>query len=193
MALPGNTLSTSQVYIEFLAPRDIYKVDLEDYEMGGVALSDTSGGLMAKVWHGYMDGDGFYLEAPGVSPTLVFTQPMVQEVSFTFDQSMRPFVTWYQTNGVAKYRWYDTLVSNYVISTLPSGSITPRASLDDKRASQSSASDIILAYVRNSALYYVQQRDRFETERLLESGIGTKKLDRIGMNRGYRFQFKYKP
>jgi hypothetical protein len=66
--------------------------------------------------------------------------------------------------------------------------ITPKCSLDDKRQLQVSRSDIILAYIREGALYARQQRDRFDTEYLLKSDVGGY-LRRIGMNVQQRFQF----
>jgi hypothetical protein len=42
--------------------------------------------------------------------------------------------------------------------------------------------------MRGTSLYYRQQRDRYEVEYLLKTGLNAK-LVRVGMNKGYRLQF----
>ena len=186
--LPDNVLSTLVISASFQSPRDAPTRPLIDYEMGGIGISDPSKGLMVKSWRGqYIDGD-FILDALAVAPVTVYSRVDVSEFSFTFDQNMKPFLTFVDPTG-AYYRWYDATIPGYAVVALPAGSITPKCSLDDKRAAQSSSSDIILAYVRAGTLYYRQQRDRFGVEYLLNSVIGGY-LVQVGMNKIWRFQFE---
>jgi hypothetical protein len=158
-----------------------------DYERGGVALRDASQGLDVKDWKLRFVSPEVRISADGVAETVLFSEAGITEVSLAFDQNMNPVVAYVQT-GTAKIRWYDSLAEAQVISTLPAGSVSPRLSLDDKRALQSGTSDVILAYVRDDALYFRAQRDRFEVEYLLKEAVGGL-LVRIGMNTIGRLQF----
>jgi hypothetical protein len=192
--IPENRLSTAPVYAPFYAPDDIDPPDdLWDVELGGVALSDPSEGLRVKVWMLRAEGatGKVYLSAPDVLETLVFTAPGVQEVSLSFDQNMRPFIAFVQ-NGQAKFRWYDSLLGANRITDLDPLDRNPRCTLDDKRDLQTASgnNDIILAYTRENALYFRAQRERYETEHLLKTGVNGRLL-RVGMNTGKRLQFMF--
>lgn len=192
MALPQDVLSSQVVYAPFEAPRSEVKLPLEDYDYGGVALSDASQGLKAKVWRGFVDGNDVKFEAPGVSASVIFTEPGITDLAITFDQNGRPFVA-YMVGAVAKFRWYDALAAGYSVTTLPAGSKDPRCQLDDKRYSQAQTSDIILAYVRLGTLYTRKQRDRYLIEYAMATGLPAGKLVQVGMNIGNRFQFYVQP
>lgn len=187
-------LSTTPVEAEFYPPDNIERPNpLEDYEMGGVALSDPTGGLQDRIWTCRVDSAGrFSLSAPGVPETVIFSALGTTDMNFTFDQNMRPFFA-YTQNGRAKIRWYDTVAGENVITELTPGDMYLRCCLDDRRASATAQglSDIILAYVRGGKLYYRQQRDRFEVEYLLSETIPAKVLTRIGMAKNNRLQFEF--
>lgn len=187
--LPDSVLSTEVISANFLFPRNIPKRALFDYEMGGVAIEDGSLGLLQKVWYGHIEGDDVVLEAPGVPPTVVLTVAGIKEFGFTFDQQMRLFVCYELESGASRYYWFDTVANAYTTTTLPDGSVSPRCSIDDKRALQSSASDIILAYVRAGKLYFRAQRERYLIEHELEDSVGASRLIQVGMNIKNRFQF----
>lgn len=185
--LPDGVLSTIAQPAGFLPPRDAPPMPLVDYELGGIGISDPSLGLMVKAWRmRWVDGD-FIADAPAVAPTVVYSRAGVTEFSFTFDQNMKPFITFVDATGPFYY-WYDATVSDYRVVALGSDVITPKCSLDDKRTNQLAVSDIILAYIRAGALCYRQQRDRFDTEYTLKSDVGGH-LRRIGMNNVWRMQF----
>ena len=195
--IPENRLSSTPVVAELYAPDD-REVDspLLDYELGGVALQDASEGLRVKEWTCYADGvtGNVYLVAPGVFDTLVFTAPGISELSLAFDQNMRPFIAYVQV-GQAKFRWYDTVTGQNVITTLDPGDRNPRCCMDDKRPEQTAqgSNDIILAYTRAGSLYYRQQRDRYEVERLLTSDLpGAGRLLRVGMAKNLRLHFVFR-
>lgn len=186
--LPDGVLSTIPIPASFMWPRDAPPQDLIDYELGGVAISDPSQGLMVKAWRmRWIDGQ-FIADASGVAPAVILERDDVANFSFTFDQNMKPFITFAEESGNAYYYWYDATVPSYKLVALPAGTITPKCSLDDKRLNQTSRSDIILAYVKAGSLCYRQQRDRFGTEYILSDSVGGY-LRRIGMNIIWRFQF----
>tara|TARA_R110001592_G_scaffold111372_5_gene308450 strand:- start:3343 stop:3918 length:576 start_codon:yes stop_codon:yes gene_type:complete len=184
--IPGNSLTLIPVPTSFSGARALTVTRTVDYEDGGIAIQDPSQGSNYQRWRGRLIGDDIILDAPEVEPFTVFSAPGITEFSFTFDQNMRPAIAYVQA-GVAKLRWFDSAANAQVITTYP-GAITPRVTLDDKRFTQTSSSDVILGYVRDGALYYRQQRDRYTVERLLDPGphIG---LVKIGFNVKLSLQF----
>lgn len=184
--MPDNVLSTVPINAAFSGARALPVTRLVDYEDGGIAIQDPSRGSLYQRWRGRLIDDEIILDAPEVEPFTVLSGPDLTELSFTFDQNMRPAVAYVQA-GVAKLWWFDTVAGAQVTTTYP-GAITPRVILDDKRFTQTSNSDVILAYVRDGALYYRQQRDRFQTEQLLDAGphVG---LVKIGFNVQLRLQY----
>jgi hypothetical protein len=195
--LPQDTLSTAVIPAPFLPPRDQLKEPLEDYELGGVDIQDSSQGLEVQVWRGrYIAGD-IVLDVPGVvTPITVLSVADITEFQFTFDQNMQPFVAYVVNDEDAFYHWFDGTVPGFVTDSLPAGSITPRCSLDDKRrvsGTLAGASDIILTYMRAGDLYFRQQRDRYDTEYLLAEDLDNYELGQVGMNAKLRFQFQLVP
>jgi hypothetical protein len=194
MALPDDALSSRPVPARFSGARSGATSKTVDYEDGGIALNDSSEGLLYQRWRARLFNAGkvdsyVMLDAREVDEFVWLTVPFMTEISFSFDALMRPAIA-YVAAGSAFLNWYDSVEAAYVTTTLPAGVITPRVSLDDKRYMQSSGyqlSDVILGYVRGTTLYYRQQRDRYTIERALATGV--KPLIRIGFNRGLRFQF----
>jgi hypothetical protein len=177
---------------EFLYPDNIAPdVDL-DYEMGGIGLNNPFLGLMVQAWtmQLFVDPDtsigSIYLSAPTVAPTLVFQDVGIQNCAFAFDQNMNPVICFTQA-GFARFRWFDATISDYTITTLPAGSTPPRATLDDKRASQIPVSDVLVCYTRAGNLYMRAQRDRYLIEYLLKTGV-TGRVLQFGMGDKLRVQ-----
>lgn len=192
--IPEHRLSTTPQYAPYRYGDSIEPPnDLTDYEMGGIALSDPTQGLEVQLWVAQCDAETgvITLEAPLVTPTVIFTAPGTTEINFCFDQNMRPFFAYVQ-NGQAKYRWFDTVTGQNEIVSLGATDHSPRCCMDDKRPYQTAlgTNDIILAYVRDSNLYFREQRDRLGTEYLLKTGVQGRFL-RMGMNRGLRLQFMF--
>ncbi|WKT59097.1 hypothetical protein Q2E61_09170 [Microbulbifer thermotolerans] len=187
--LPDNTLSSEAVPAPFTGGRALPVTDVIDYESGGIALQDPSRGLSVQVWRARVahNNSAIVLDAEQVAATTLITGNNITEVSLSFDSNMRPVVA-YVDDGVAKLYWYDTQQSAQVITEF-AGAITPRVALDDKRALQSAGRDVIFAYLRGGNLYIRQQRDRYQTEYLLQASVDSPGLIKIGMNRELRFQF----
>ena len=185
--LPGNVLSTQEVRGTMTGARAMAVTKYIDYEDGGVAINDSSQGNQYQVWRARLIRDQVLLSAQNTDEFVLYEAPGITEISFTFDQNMRPVLSFMQA-GRAKLRWYDPSAGGQVVTDLPATAITPRVILDDKREKQSSLSDVIIAYVRDGGLYYRQQRDRYQIERLLASGI-TSGLLRIGFSDQLRLQF----
>lgn len=190
--LPDDTL-TELDSASFLPPRNKSQTATKCWELGGIALSDTSE-PMQYYWYGYVKGKGIYLQRSGAEPVAVLAfAGDVTEMSFSFDQNMRPTIA-YVENGVAKLYWYDSSVAKNVLTLYPN--ITnPRLSLDDKRKFNIGNSDIIFAYVSDhNRLCYRLQRERYSAEHVLltdttKSDDEPLKLNVIGMSTANRFLF----
>jgi len=187
MALPDNVASTQRLPSVISGAGALPVTATVDYEDGGVALNDSSGGLLFQRWRGRLIGDDFILDAPNTPPLVAFSGTGITEISFTFDQNMRLALAFVQ-DGVAKLRWFDSAAGGLVITDIGASVENPRIVMDDKRPLQVQVSDIILGYVRGGSLHYRQQRDRFLIERLLSDGPH-KGLIKIGMGRNLRLQF----
>lgn len=192
MALPGDVLSSTPVPGYFLGARAQVFPDCIDYADGGVGIQDPSLGLNYQTWTAeIVKGsvkDRIILYAPTHPATTVYTGDDLTEVSLAFDQNMNMCVAFVEA-GMAKLLWYDTTVQELVVTELGSDVTHPRVALDDTREFNRANSDIILAYLKNGALYYRQQRDRYQIERQLSPGPWIA-LKRIGMGSGLRFQFQ---
>lgn len=191
--LPDDTL-TELDSSKFLPPRNKTASATECWEIGGIALSDTSEPFK-YYWYGYVKGKAIYLHRSGAEPVTVLAfAGSVTEMSFSFDQNMRPTIA-YVENGVAKLYWYDASVAKNVLTLYPN--ITnPRLSLDDKRKFNIGNSDIIFAYVIDyNRLCYRLQRERYGAEHVLltdttKSDDEPLELFTIGMSIENRFLFK---
>lgn len=170
--------------------------DLASLHWGPVALQDTSQGLNVQVWRADAVGDEIRLSAPK-SPEFLWYQHSagLHQVSLAFDQNARPVVAFVDSEGGAFLRWFDPVPNDIVNMDLAAlGAETPRVTLDDSRPFNIDDSDVILAYVREGALRYRQQRDRFEEEYTPPIGEGgssasVERLRHVSMNAGLRMQF----
>ena len=187
--LPQNTASSIAIGGLYLPPDELVTSPLVDYERGGVALNNTSMGLMSHTWKCSVVGLDVWLQRDGAAAILLFQASMITEMSFTFDQNMNYCVAYIQ-QSVLKVRFYDPTVSNYVTVEFDQA-VNPKLSLDDKRSVSLATSDMILGYIRNHTLYYRQQRDRFTIERTLRTNLfPNTRLKNIGMNKNLRLQFE---
>lgn len=194
--MPDNVLSSQVIASRFMGAKSLSVSKTVDYEDGGIGIQDLSEGLMYQRWRARLfragtDESYVMLDALSVPEFTILEAPYLTEVSFSFDQTMRPAIAYVQ-NDVAKLWWYDTAIPGMVTTEIGEGVITPRITFDDKRYIGSmgyQTSDLILAYVKNNNLYFRQQRDRFLVEYLLEEGVTP--LIKIGLNRGLRLQFMH--
>jgi len=196
--IPEERLSTTLVYDNLLLPNP-QPSELVSRELGGVALNDPSQGLAVKVWTcttvvsaNPLVPDQIVVFADDVPQASLFSAFGVSEVSLAFDQNMRPFVA-FVTQGNAKFYWYDSLLEEAVISDLPSGSTSPRCTLDDHRARQTGNSDIIMVYIHDGNFCFRAERDRYEIEYVLIEDVNLQiispTIQWVAFNLNYRLQF----
>jgi hypothetical protein len=196
MALPGGqVLSVTPYGDRFLTPRNRSREFMIDYEIGGSALNDTSNGLRYQTWKLQAEDENLYLSndlvprRPDDAPYLTVPGG-VKEVALSFDQNMNTFIAWTKLDGTSEFRWWDNIAVAYTVVTLPAGSHSPRASLDDKRSLAGAISDTIITYCRLGSIYYRQLRDRFVNEYLIYTGLEWERLGQFGMNRILRLQWE---
>lgn len=168
---------------------------LEDFEIGGVAIGDTSAGGMLRLWrtrYDYITGTVFISADavpgyPATPETPVFSYSGITEISLAFDQVMSP-VFFFVAAGGLYYRWYDPGDSDYAIVSVGTGR-TPRATLDDPRGGEN---DVVLAYVRNDDVMCARyQREGYAVEHEMLSDVAA--IHQIGFSLGNRLQFFYAP
>lgn len=193
--LPGQILSTPAQPAAFLSPRAFMRSAgdqaLEPMSIGGAGFRDTTLGLASQVWTGSYDGANCVLTPQTGAPISVAISLAVW-FDFCFDQSMNPVIAWADNIGVSHFRWFDSTINNFTITDLPSDvDPWPYCVLDDSRPTQSSNSDVIIAYTRSGGLYFLAQRDRFGIEYHLGSVPVPKVLTQAGMSAGNRFQFQF--
>lgn len=191
MAIPLNRASTFPVQGTILEPDSLVTRPTIDFEDGGVAVQDTSQGLSGYTWTCFIRGLDIVLQRVGQPEAVLFQTSGVEEVGLAFDQNMRPAVAVKKADGTLLLRWYDSQVQQYVQTPFGTGRC-PRLTLDDKRIEMALTSDILFAYIReDGALCYRQQRDRFNTERVLSTGVpDVIRLKNVGMGTNWRIQFE---
>lgn len=192
LPLPKPYIISDKVDDEFLYPRSKHYPPTESWELGGVALSDPSEPLTKYIWHAWIDKKDIYVKRADLADDtaqVIVSDNRISEVDLTFDQNMRPCIS-FVANNVAKLYWYNAETESYNITSF--GNVkNPRVSLDDKRRFNVADSDIIFAYLRDDKLYCRIQRDRYSKEYELATIDNPKHrlLWRIGMGVKNRFLF----
>lgn len=194
--LPDNELSRIPIRASLLYPDRIQIASLtEDYEMAGIAIQDPSEGLQYQPWFCYWrSSDNAVCVRPAIDgeDTVLFYEPDVFELSFSFDQNMRWVCATQRTDGTFRFRWYDSAVEDYVI-TEEEGVTAFHCTLDDKRDAcvKSGLSDILVMYIKDRNLYVRNQRDRFTVPYLLAETLPKNlRIANFGMNERYRVQLR---
>lgn len=170
----------------FCIPYRQEKAPLVDYARGGVALLDASKGLNVKNWTCEANQDGVFISAPGVPLFKAETLPgEITWISLAFDHNMHYNLAYVLAGMGAFWYWYDAMQQRYVTDSLGSIS-TPVARMDDVRKYANMYNDIVLSYIRGSALCCRVQRDRYRIEYQLATNAGTT-IRQCGMQENNRF------
>lgn len=187
--MPDNVLSTATISGDIVGARGraIASSDdfvRQDWEDGGIDINDPSEGLLYQAWEGVISGSDVIIRADNGNSATIHSAPDITEISFTFDHNMSPVLA-FVASGIAYLKWFDSISGMDVITEL-TGASCPRVTHDDKRHTQSGASDVILVYKVGTSIYFRAQRDRYEIAYLL--GTSTKRILRVGMNDKLRLQ-----
>jgi len=193
--IPEDRMSTAFVDADWIPPDGYDRTMMNDFELGPIALNDTSQGLMYQNWQlTWSGGTNNFTVTPELvgAPTAVLNVANVTQCSLSFDQNGHVSIA-YTSNGLAYLYWYDTLVVNWVTTALGAGVTSPMVSLDDKRPTQSPLNDIILWYTKQDpggtwSLYRKLQRERFLNEKKMLDGIALPYIRKCGMHSGLRIK-----
>jgi hypothetical protein len=194
--LPQQALSTTPQKAGFLFPDNVVRrTELEDYEMGGLALSDPSEGLLYQAWQGEINATSKIATLTPLdtgSPVDIFTETVTPvEFSFSFDLNMRPFSVTRFADNTAKLRWYDASIPGNTITTY-TDILSCMLCLDDKRPVNSGQADVLLTYLKtDNKLYFRAQRERFLIEYLLGDLVAPGlRITNFGMGKNLRVQWR---
>jgi len=194
MSLPDNILSSEYI----TAPFDIAQKNgkLAWRVRGALGLQDSTYGLEFQEWLGVATRTTRSETEIKITPSkdgeeinITIPESPIDQFSFAFDQNMLLVVA-YVACGQAKFRWYDTDNSQYVLEELDPSITSIVCAIDDNRQFNIVNSDIILAYIKGGDLCMRVQRDRYVVEYTLTTGLVSKKLTNIGMSDQLRFQFE---
>lgn len=195
MAFPDDRLSTEPITDDWLSPDDLDRTWLEDWEQGPIAVSDTTEGLFYQAWKlEYNSGTGDFVITPQTTgpPVTVTNVANVTQCTFTFDQNANVTIA-YTVGGEAKLYWFDTVLGQYDTRNFGSDMIFPSVALDDKRPRQANSSDMLLFYTEQQpdqtyTFFHRRQRDRFDDEIELKTGLATPYVYKFGMHKALRVQ-----
>lgn len=192
---PLKSLIQPPIITLYIPPKNLNPTALEDWEEGGIALSDGSAGLQYQVWHLQVLGDtintAIYLSSPNTASTLIFAKPNITWARLAFDQNMHPVISYVDITGPAFY-WFDPLLPGNTFTSLPPDATTPCVTMDDKRELQTRQgnNDVVMTYVRLGNLYYRIQRERYNIEHVWYANIShiiaNPTTNKIGMSEEYR-------
>lgn len=179
----------------YLPPDNLDSTPLEDWELGGIGLSDGSAGLQYQVWHLTVLGTGIgtavWLDAPNTASTQIFAASNITWARLAFDQNMHPVISYVDSTGPGFY-WYDPTIPGNTFTSLPATAIKPCVTMDDKRALQTRLgnNDVVLCYINGTNLVYRLQRDRYGVEYVWYSNItnliSSPFVNKLGMDNSLR-------
>jgi len=161
--------------------------------IGPVALNDTNKGLIDKFWAAYVDvSDNIIIEDLELSSTtFILNEPDgVQNIALAFDQNANDTYAYITGIGDLKIRFFDASIPNDVILNIGQAqSVT--FTMDMKYFPSNPRSDILLFYIRDNAIFYRIQRDKYSIEYTTPVTTGANQLIDSGMRTDYRFQVQY--
>ena len=184
--IPGNGITPAPIVGGFSFPLSEEYTPLVQRVWGGLALGDASQGRLVKLWEVRAIDDELRVSPSGEAPVLSLSAPGVLSASLAFDAAMRAVVAWTTAQGAYLY-YYDAVTLDYVNRFFP-GVTSARVAVDDPRPFYTASSDVIFAYTSGEMLYWRQQRDRYDEERVLGPTPGT--LIKVGLSTINRLQFE---
>lgn len=177
--IPNNSIVTPTLYSPFLPPIDKIFTSTTCYSRGGISLSDGSQGLQVQDWYMWvtapgLSGSSVFVSADNTPATQILQINGITWARLAFDQNMHPTVSYTTSSGSFLY-WFDPTVPGNVSLPLPAGVTSPVCLMDDTRAVSTlqNLNDILVMYIHNNNLVYLQQRDRFTVERTLLINVNT--------------------
>ncbi len=188
MAIPANSFTVEPDVSTFLSP---YSDNYNPFTMrcrGGVSIGDGTQGRDIQNWRVSYADPVISVGVDGGPVDFTLNVPGIQIISLAFDNNMGVTLAW-QVGSVSSIYYYDGIAQAYITKSY-SGTNSCRVVLDDERVYNNAGSDVIFAYVKSDNLYWRQQRDRYDIERLVGPVSPGRKLKRAGQNQSRRLQFE---
>lgn len=190
---PTFARSTIDRPLGFLYPDNVGKTDWLDMELGTASgLGDSS--VRETAYEGRANGDTAEYRKVGASSwtPIVTVSGMSPNMSFTFDQLMRPMVT-YQlgagTNRVARTAylyWYDATLSSYQTLSV-ANAVSPLITFDYPMDASANFAEASWWYLRADNICYRKQSDRFTIEYVFAAKpTNMSILATVGLGRNFR-------
>jgi hypothetical protein len=185
--IPANAFTAVPQPTSFQAPYNEPYTPLQQVVRGGTAIGDASAGRQVKDWIAtYAAGTIVVKPVGDVVAAFAMMAADVLTLSLAFDNNMGIVLAWKTPTGANLY-YYDTLTSAYITRVFANIE-SCRVCVDDARAVYNANSDVIFGYVRTGNLYWRQQRDRYDTERLVAPTL--RQLKRMAPSVTNRLQFE---
>lgn len=180
----------------FLSPDSLGRIDWVDLELG------TSNGLPGAVRDAIYEcrTNGNTVEyrkrgAPTWTPSLTVAG-ISPSISFTFDQLMRPVVTYQTGPGTNRVQrtgylyWYDATMSGYQTLTV-SNVISPTITFDYPSDASTSFSEMSWWYIRAGNVCYRRQADRFTIEYVFAAmPVNMRVIAMVGLGSNFRLHIQ---
>jgi len=179
-------VSSQAVPSKFLTP--IRRGTETDFEWGGLALQDNTGGLYQILWEAYYRDNTIRLRSKTHEYIIVSGIPQPDHLSIAFDVNMNYNCT-YIIDGTLYWKWYDTTILGHVTTPIPNVT-SAYCTLDDARPNADDWNDVILIYIRDHVMYYRLQRDRYTVEYEFAE-LPNRKIMQAGMTTGHRLQVRH--
>jgi hypothetical protein len=178
MAIPEGRLATDweSTAGAYAVPEDRRFYAFVNYERGPIDIEDPGQGINYQNWTFSWDpqtGDVTATPETTGTPSVVYNIPSCSLLSCTFDQNGRVSIAW--INGNAYMWWYDSVPAQKVVTDLGSDIKGITLYMDDKRTTQLN-------------LFMRVQRERFQTEHAMASGLEWGNILNSGMNSNLRGQ-----
>ncbi len=184
---PENRLSTIPHPEEWMTAHPTTYSPYIDYEMGGIALGNSSLGLDVVLWklaYDRINGE-LRLGKADEQGEVLLTEMGLKKVSLAFDVNMKPVYVIERKTGV-NLNYYDTEQQQQVDKFFD-GIRSPYVCLDERREENLTNADVCFCYIKGTKLYVRYQRERYLTEHLLaELTHETSYIERVGMMRNWR-------
>lgn len=184
--IPSNAFTTVPDVKSYISPYNRPYNPLEQAVLGGIALNDPSRGRMYQNWIVFYESPFIRVKPENGAVAFSLQVADITSVSLAFDNNMNIALCWQKAAGSTLY-YFDIVLNSYTTLDIPNGN-SSRIVVDDPRSFYTTDSDIIFGYTLGGNLYWRQQRDRYQTQRLV--GVANGRLLKMAPTIGNRLQFE---
>ncbi|MGR6502813.1 hypothetical protein [Shewanella sp. Koi 1] len=162
----------------------------------GSAQVSASNETLTDAWWAFEHATGGvfklyrYTDNAWVYHSDLFTVGSCTAFSAAFDQLGKPLV-FFDTGGELRLWWFDPVLAAHTTTVFGEGEY-PFTTFDIKYEISNSTSDVLLFYVRDGAIYYRMQRDRYVTEYSTPIISDATTIQQADIATDYRMQIVYR-